>query len=103
MSTHSWAVITCCMLLFFKNLLHVETPQLVIHFQIDDTAPKKSISQSVGFEPTLPEGIWFLVRRLNHSATTADFKNEVPAKTSSALHSMSGFFNNVPAFDNKPG
>ena len=28
-------------------------------------------SQSVGFEPTLPEGIWFLVRRLNHSATTA--------------------------------
>ena len=32
---------------------------------------KKDISQSVGFEPTLPEGIWFLVRRLNHSATTA--------------------------------
>ena len=28
-------------------------------------------SQSVGLEPTLPEGIWFLVRRLNHSATTA--------------------------------
>ena len=28
-------------------------------------------AQSVGFEPTLPEGIWFLVRRLNHSATTA--------------------------------
>ena len=27
--------------------------------------------QSVGLEPTLPEGIWFLVRRLNHSATTA--------------------------------
>ena len=25
----------------------------------------------VGFEPTLPEGIWFLVRRLNHSAKTA--------------------------------
>ncbi len=25
-------------------------------------------SQSVGFEPTLPEGIWFLVRRLNRSA-----------------------------------
>ena len=24
-----------------------------------------------GFEPALPEGIWFLVRRLNHSATTA--------------------------------
>ena len=32
---------------------------------------KKKTSQSVGFEPTLPEGIWFLVRRLNHSATTA--------------------------------
>ena len=31
----------------------------------------KTNSQSVGFEPTLPEGIWFLVRRLNHSATTA--------------------------------
>ena len=31
---------------------------------------QKNISQSVGFEPTLPEGIWFLVRRLNHSATT---------------------------------
>ena len=30
-------------------------------------------SQSVGFEPTLPEGIWFLVRRLNHSATTASY------------------------------
>ena len=28
-------------------------------------------AQSVGLEPTLPEGIWFLVRRLNHSATTA--------------------------------
>ena len=31
-----------------------------------------SISQSVGFEPTLPEGNWFLVSRLNHSATAAD-------------------------------
>ena len=30
-----------------------------------------SMSQSVGLEPTLPEGIWFLVRRLNHSAKTA--------------------------------
>ena len=29
------------------------------------------ISRSVGLEPTLPEGIWFLVRRLNHSAMTA--------------------------------
>lgn len=28
-------------------------------------------AQLVGFEPTLPEGIWFRVRRLNHSATTA--------------------------------
>ena len=28
-------------------------------------------SQLVGFEPTLPKGIWFLVRRLNRSATTA--------------------------------
>ena len=28
-------------------------------------------TQSVGFEPTLPEGNWFLVSRLNHSATTA--------------------------------
>ncbi len=32
---------------------------------------QKVAPQSVGFEPTLPEGIWFLVRRLNHSATTA--------------------------------
>ncbi len=29
------------------------------------------MSQSAGFEPALPEGIWFRVRRLNHSATTA--------------------------------
>ena len=35
---------------------------------------KKSISQSAGLEPALPEGIWFLVRRLNHSATTASWK-----------------------------
>ena len=28
-------------------------------------------TQSVGLEPTLPEGNWFLVSRLNHSATTA--------------------------------
>ena len=28
----------------------------------------QKISRSVGLEPTLPEGIWFLVRRLNHSA-----------------------------------
>ena len=28
-------------------------------------------SQSAGFEPALPEGNWFLVSRLNHSATTA--------------------------------
>ena len=32
---------------------------------------KKSLSQLVGFEPTLPEGNWFRVSRLNHSATTA--------------------------------
>ena len=32
---------------------------------------KRKYSQSVGLEPTLPEGIWFLVRRLNHSAMTA--------------------------------
>ena len=31
----------------------------------------KNISQPVGFEPTLPEGNWFRVSRLNHSATTA--------------------------------
>ena len=31
----------------------------------------KKLSQLVGFEPTLPEGNWFLVSRLNHSATTA--------------------------------
>ena len=28
-------------------------------------------ARSAGLEPALPEGIWFLVRRLNHSATTA--------------------------------
>ena len=32
---------------------------------------KMIISQSAGFEPALPEGNWFLVSRLNHSATTA--------------------------------
>ena len=32
---------------------------------------KKHVSRSVGLEPTLPEGIWLLVRRLNRSATTA--------------------------------
>ena len=30
-------------------------------------------SQPAGFEPVLPEGIWFRVRRLNHSATTASW------------------------------
>ena len=38
---------------------------------LDLNATKMSLSQSVGFEPTLPEGNWFLVSRLNHSATTA--------------------------------
>ena len=33
----------------------------------------KKNSQLAGFEPALPEGIWFQVRRLNHSATTARF------------------------------
>jgi hypothetical protein len=37
------------------------------------TTEIKKDSQSVGFEPTLPEGIWFLVRRLNRSATTASY------------------------------
>ena len=32
---------------------------------------KKCLSQSAGFEPALPKGIWFRVRRLNHSATIA--------------------------------
>ena len=32
---------------------------------------KRKFSQSAGFEPALPEGNWFLVSRLNHSATTA--------------------------------
>ena len=32
---------------------------------------KNYVSQSAGFEPALPEGNWFLVSRLNHSATTA--------------------------------
>ena len=32
---------------------------------------KRIYSQLTGFEPALPEGIWFRVRRLNHSATTA--------------------------------
>ena len=36
---------------------------------------KKLLSQSVGFEPTLPEGNWFLVSRLNHSATTAGYQH----------------------------
>ena len=32
------------------------------------------LSQSAGFEPALPEGNWFLVSRLNHSATTAELE-----------------------------
>ena len=35
------------------------------------TTENKNVTQSVGLEPTLPEGNWFLVSRLNHSATTA--------------------------------
>ena len=31
----------------------------------------KKYSQPAGFEPALPKGIWFRVRRLNHSATSA--------------------------------
>ena len=31
----------------------------------------KIVSQTAGFEPALPKGIWFRVRRLNHSATSA--------------------------------
>ena len=42
---------------------------------------QKFFTQSVGFEPTLPEGIWFLVRRLNHSATTAHGKAVFPPRT----------------------
>ena len=34
----------------------------------------KSSPQSAGFEPALPEGNWFLVSRLNHSAMTAELK-----------------------------
>ncbi len=34
-------------------------------------ANKIYFAQLVGFGPTLPEGIWFRFRRLNHSATTA--------------------------------
>ena len=43
------------------------------HSTTEPTMPgqHKMFSQSVGFEPTLPEGNWFLVSRLNHSATTA--------------------------------
>ncbi len=37
---------------------------------------KRIFSQSAGFEPALPWGIWFRVRRLNHSATTAILKLE---------------------------
>ena len=40
-----------------------------VQFQIFQKYP-----QSVGFEPTLPEGNWFLVSRLNHSATTAELQ-----------------------------
>ena len=43
------------------------------HSTTEPTMPGriKKCPQSVGFEPTLPEGNWFLVSRLNHSATTA--------------------------------
>ena len=38
----------------------------------DPDKQKVYLSQLVGFEPTLPEGNWFRVSRLNHSATTAN-------------------------------
>ena len=42
---------------------------------------KRGSTQPVGFEPTLPEGIWFRVRRLNHSATTAWWRRRVALPT----------------------
>ena len=33
----------------------------------------QNISQAAGFEPARAEPIWFRVKRLNHSATTASY------------------------------
>ena len=51
----------------FQFFSFIKVPQIWQHFK----GKEKMFTQSVGFEPTLPEGIWFLVRRLNHSAMTA--------------------------------
>jgi hypothetical protein len=40
-------------------------------YQPNLTLKHQNESQLAGFEPALPEGIWFQVRRLNRSATTA--------------------------------
>ena len=46
----------------------------ILTFSSKSSQKRFILSRSVGLEPTLPEGIWFLVRRLNHSATTACYQ-----------------------------
>ena len=49
----------------------IETPNTSKFWKCQSLCLNKKLSQLVGFEPTLPEGNWFRVSRLNHSATTA--------------------------------
>ena len=56
---------------FFDNIQSYKNEVLQKSWHFTKILKKCYISRSVGLEPTLPEGIWFLVRRLNHSATTA--------------------------------
>ena len=53
----------------------IETPNTSKFWKCQSLCLNKKLSQLVGFEPTLPEGNWFLVSRLNHSATTATYLN----------------------------
>ena len=56
---------------FYATIQSMATAKKALSFE----AWKTSLPQSVGLEPTLPEGNWFLVSRLNHSATTAGYQH----------------------------
>ena len=58
----------------------IETPNTSKFWKCQSLCLNKKLSQLVGFEPTLPEGNWFRVSRLNHSATTATTSDPLKAK-----------------------
>ena len=69
----------------------IETPNTSKFWKCQSLCLNKKLSQLVGFEPTLPEGNWFLVSRLNHSATTAIlyFKANIPCHKTNGHHCFS--------------